>query len=233
MILDNSMKNILKHAFLTLGLFACSQVVLADGDATAGKTKAAVCGACHGADGNSPAPNFPKLAGLGEKYLLKQMKDIQTWDLETDAVKKAKTGRAVIEMAGLTKNLTAQDLADLAAYYASQTIQLSGSQNIQVQTNSGILVDGLALGEKVWRSGNASTAVPACTGCHTPDGKGNEPAGFPRLSGQHSDYIEKQLKAFRNGDRINDGDQMIMRSVAANLSDAEIKAVANYISGLH
>lgn len=227
------MKNILKHALLTLGLIACSQAVLAEGDATAGKAKAAVCGACHGPDGNSPAPTFPKLAGLGEKYLLKQITDIQAWDKETDPAKKAKTGRAVIEMAGLTKDLTAQDLADLAAYFASQTIQLTGSQNIQVQTNSGILVDGLALGEKVWRSGNASTGVPACTGCHTPDGKGNEPAGFPRLSGQYPDYIEKQLKAFRNGDRINDGDQMIMRSVAANLSDAEIKAVANYIGGLH
>lgn len=227
------MKTILKSALFTLGLLSCSHAALADSDATAGKTKAAVCGACHGQDGNSPAPNFPKLAGLGEKYLLKQMLDIQAWDLETDPAKKAKTGRAVMEMAGITKTLSEQDLADIAAYYASQSTQLSGSQKIEVQTNSGILVDGLVLGEKTWRSGNAATSVPACTGCHGPDGKGNVAAGFPRLSGQHPDYIEKQLKAFRNGDRTNDGDQMIMRSVSANLSDAEIKALANYIGGLN
>jgi cytochrome c553 len=232
-ILDNSMKHILKNTLFTLGLIAVSQAVWAEGDATAGKAKAAVCGACHGADGNSPAPNFPKLAGLGEKYLLKQMLDIQAWDKETDPAKKAKTGRAVMEMANLTKNMTEQDLADISAHFASQTTQLSGSKKIEVQTNSGILVDGLALGEKTWRAGNATTAVPACTGCHGPDGKGNVAAGFPRLSGQHPEYIEKQLKAFRNGDRTNDGDQMIMRSVAEHLSDAEIKALANYIAGLN
>ncbi|MBK8186766.1 MAG: cytochrome c4 [Cellvibrio sp.] len=227
------MKHILKNTFFTLGLIAVSQMVFAEGDATAGKTKAMVCGACHGADGNSPAPNFPKLAGLGEKYLLKQMLDIQAWDKETDAAKKAKTGRAVLEMTGLIKDTSTQDLADIAAYFASQTTQLSGSKKIEVQTNSGILVDGLALGEKTWRAGNVTTGVPACTGCHSPDGKGNVAAGFPRLSGQHPDYIEKQLKAFRNGDRTNDGDAMIMRSAAEHLSDSEIKALANYIGGLN
>lgn len=227
------MKHILKNTLFTLGLIAVSQMAFAEGDAAAGKTKAMVCGACHGADGNSPAPNFPKLAGLGEKYLLKQMLDIQAWDKETDAAKKAKTGRAVLEMTGLIKDTSAQDLADIAAYFASQTTQLSGSKKIEVQTNSGILVDGLALGEKTWRSGNATTGVPACTGCHSPDGKGNVAAGFPRLSGQHPDYIEKQLKAFRNGDRTNDGDAMIMRSAAEHLSDSEIKALANYIGGLN
>jgi cytochrome c553 len=227
------MKHILKNTLFTLGLIAVSQMVFAEGDAAAGKTKAMVCGACHGADGNSPAPNFPKLAGLGEKYLLKQMLDIQAWDKETDAAKKAKTGRAALEMTGLIKDTSTQDLADIAAYFASQTTQLSGSKKIEVQTNSGILVDGLALGEKTWRAGNVTTGVPACTGCHSPDGKGNVAAGFPRLSGQHPDYIEKQLKAFRNGDRTNDGDAMIMRSAAEHLSDSEIKALANYIGGLN
>lgn len=227
------MKHILKNTLFTLGLIAVSQTVWAEGDATAGKAKAAVCGACHGADGNSPAPNFPKLAGLGEKYLLKQMLDIQAWDSETDTAKKAKTGRAVMEMVNITKTLSKQDLEDIAAHFASQTTQLSGSKKIEVQTNSGILVDGLVLGEKTWRSGNITTAVPACTGCHGPDGKGNVAAGFPRLSGQHPEYIEKQLKAFRNGDRTNDGDQMIMRQVAEHLSDSEIKALANYIAGLN
>lgn len=227
------MKNILSNALFSVGLVIIAQGAMANGDAAAGATKAAVCGACHGADGNSPAPNFPKLAGLGEKYLLKQLKDIKLWDQEQDAAKKPKTGRAVLEMTGLLANLSDQDLADIAAYFASKSTQLSGSKKLEVQVNSGILVDALELGERVYRAGNMTTGLPACTGCHAPDGKGNAPAGYPRLSGQHPEYIEKQLRAFRAGDRTNDGDQMIMRSIADKMSDAEIKALANYIAGLN
>ncbi|PUA27614.1 MAG: cytochrome c4 [Cellvibrio sp. 79] len=227
------MKHIVRNALLSLGLVAVAQGALAAGDAAAGATKAAVCGACHGADGNSMVGTFPKLAGLGERYLLKQMTDIQAWDLETDAAKKANTGRAVVEMTGLLAKMTKQDLEDLAAHFSAQTTQLSGSKKIEVQVNSGIKVDGLELGERTYRAGNPSTGVPACTGCHAPDGKGNIPAGFPRLSGQHPEYVEKQLRAFRSGDRKNDGDQSIMRSVADKLSDAEIVALANYIAGLN
>lgn len=227
------MKNILSNALFSVGLAIIAQGAMANGDAAAGATKAAVCGACHGADGNSSAPTFPKLAGLGEKYILKQLKDIKLWDLEQDAAKKPKTGRAVLEMTGLLANLNDQDLADIAAYYASKSTQLSGSKKIEVQVNSGILVDALELGERVYRAGNATSGVPACTGCHAPDGKGNAPAGYPRLSGQHPEYIEKQLRAFRAGDRTNDGDQMIMRSIADKMSDSEIKALANYIAGLN
>ncbi|AQT61369.1 MAG TPA: c-type cytochrome [Cellvibrio sp.] len=227
------MKHIVRNALLSLGLVAVAQGAMAAGDATAGAAKAAVCGACHGADGNSLVGTFPKLAGLGEKYLLKQLHDIQAWDLEQDAAKKATTGRKVPEMVGLLANLNDQDLADIAAHFAAQTMQLSGSKPLEVQVNSGLKVDALALGQRTYRAGNIATGVPACTGCHTPDGKGNVAAGFPRLSGQHPEYIEKQLRAFRAGDRTNDGDQMTMRSVAAQLSDAEIVALANYIAGLH
>jgi cytochrome c553 len=227
------MKHILSNALFSVGLAMIAQGAMANGDANAGAAKAAVCGACHGADGNSLAPTFPKLAGLGERYLLKQMHDIQAWDLEKDAAKKAKTGRVVPEMTGLLANLSDQDLADIAAHFAKQTTQLSGSKKIEVQVNSGILVDGLELGERIYRAGNATTGVPACTGCHAPDGKGNLAAGFPRLSGQHPEYIEKQLRAFRAGDRTNDGDQMIMRTIADKMNDAEIKALANYIAGLN
>lgn len=227
------MKHIVRNALLSLGLVAVAQGALAAGDATAGAAKAAVCGACHGADGNSLVGTFPKLAGLGEKYLLKQLHDIQAWDLEQDAAKKAATGRAVPEMVGQLANLNDQDLADIAAHFAAQTMQLSGSKPLEVQVNSGLKVDALALGKRTYRAGNMATGVPACTGCHTPDGKGNVAAGFPRLGGQHPEYIEKQLRAFRAGDRTNDGDQMTMRSVAAHLSDAEIIALANYIAGLH
>lgn len=233
------MKLSVKHALFTLGFCALAQGALASsaavaaGDAKAGQAKAAVCGACHGADGNSAAPNFPKLAGQGERYLTKQIQDIKAWDAETNAAKKGTTGRAVLEMTGLLTNLSNQDIADIAAYFAAQNTQLSGAKKMEVQVNSGIKVDALELGAKTYRVGNLSTGVPACTGCHQPDGKGNPPAGFPRLSGQHADYVEKQLTNFRNGVRVNDGDTMIMRAVAEKMSDAEIKAVANYIAGLN
>lgn len=231
------MKHIVKHALFSLGILviaesAIAQGVVAAGNAAAGATKAAVCGACHGADGNSMVPNFPKLAGQNEKYLFKQLRDIQAWDKETNPAKKAVTGRAVVEMTGLLMSLTDQDFADLAAHYATQNTQLSGSQELEVQINSGIKVSALALGAKVYRAGNLANGIPSCTGCHSPDGKGNAAAGYPRVSGQHADYIEKQLISFRAGNRINDA-EMTMRSIAEKLSDAEIKAVANFIAGLN
>ncbi|MYM63728.1 cytochrome c [Pseudomaricurvus sp. HS19] len=215
------MKNIFKQAIVAVGLIAAAQGVLAAGDAAAGEGKAAMCAACHGADGNSPAPNFPKLAGLGEKYLLKQMHDIKAGD------------RQVMEMTGLLDSMSEQDMADIAAFFDSKTTQLAGAKPLTVRVNSGADVDGLALGETLYRAGKADVGTPACTGCHSPRGQGNEPAGYPRLSGQHADYIEKQLRDFRAGARVNDGDQRTMRSVAKNLSDAEIKALANFISGLN
>lgn len=233
------MKHMVRKALFSLGLIAIAQGVYAAGsskvvgDAKAGQAKAAVCGACHGMDGNSLAPNFPKLAGQGERYLLKQIYDIKAWDLETNAAKKASVGRAVLEMTGLLTALSDQDIADIAAHYASQNTQLSGSKKMEVQVNSGLKVDALELGAKTYRAGNIANGLPACTGCHAPDGKGNAAAGFPRLSGQHPDYIEKQLTNFRLGNRVNDGDTAPMRAIADKLSDAEIKALANFIAGLN
>lgn len=215
------MKNIFKQALIAVSFIAVAQGALAAGDAAAGAEKVAVCAACHGTDGNSPAPNFPKIAGLGEKYLLKQMQDI-------------KSGvRPVLEMTGMLEGLDDQDLADVAAFFSSKPMQLSGSQPLQVRVNAGVDVDALELGQKIFRAGNPAVGAPACSGCHSPRGLGNAPAGYPRLSGQHADYIEKQLRAFRAGERVNDGDQKTMRQVAEYLTDAEIKALANYISGLN
>lgn len=212
---------------LVASLFAltASHVFAADvlvGDAAAGQVKAAACGACHGPDGNSPAPTFPKLAGQGEKYLIKQMKDI-------------KSGvRAVPEMAGQLDALNEQDFADIAAYFVSQPKTLN-------QANPE-LAD---LGGKIFRGGIASKGVAACTGCHSPTGAGNAPAGYPALGGQHADYTMAQLKSFRNASdsdlnadgkegRRNDGDDSkTMRNIASRLSDREIEALAQYISGLH
>ncbi|MCD9460919.1 cytochrome c4 [Marinibactrum halimedae] len=193
----------------------------AAGNPEAGKDKVAVCAGCHGADGNSPAPIYPKLAGLGEKYIHKQLVDVQSG------------ARVIPEMTGLLNNLSDQDLQDIAAFFASQSMQLTGSKELNVLVNSGAQVDALALGKRVYRGGNKETNVPACMGCHSPTGIGNAPAGYPRLGGQYAEYIEKQLLAFRGGERTNDGDRSTMRGVAKNLSDAEITAVANYIAGLN
>ena len=184
------------------------------GDAAAGEAKVATCSACHGADGNSAAPTFPKLAGLGEKYLLKQMQDIRDG------------ARPVPTMVGQVDDMSDQDLADIAAFYDSQP--RSGGQADPAL---------VPLGEKVYRAGVAERNVAACIACHSPTGKGNAPAGFPALAGQHADYIAAQLRAYRKGyeddtGRTNDGDTKIMRTVAFGLSDNEIDAVASYIAGL-
>ncbi|MGD8175252.1 c-type cytochrome [Marinimicrobium sp. ARAG 43.8] len=226
------MKDSVKHLLLALSILVWIPVASAAGDPQAGAEKVAVCAACHGQDGNSPAPTFPKLAGLGEAYLYKQLQDIQAWSNASGADKET-TGRAVPQMTGMLSGLNDQDLQDIAAFYASQTIQLTGAQEMQVRVNSGEQVDGLALGERIYRAGNPESGVPACMGCHLPNGHGNPPAGFPRLSGQYPEYIETQLRAFRAGERTNDGDSMMMRMAAKHLSDYEIEAVANYIGGLN
>ncbi len=225
------MKYLVKHLLVALGALVVAQGASAAGDPEAGADKVSMCAACHGADGNSPAPSFPKIAGLGEKYLLKQLEDIRAWD-KASGDAKATTGRQVPQMTGMLQGLSDQDLADIAAYYAEQTMQLTGAEEMQVQVNSGEMVDGLELGEKIYRAGNMETGVPACTGCHAPNGEGNEPAGFARLGGQYPEYIGAQLRAFRAGERTND-ENMIMRLTAKHMSDAEIDAVANYIGGLN
>lgn len=226
------MKYSVKHLLLALGALVLMPGANAEGDPDAGAEKVGVCAACHGQDGNSPVGDFPKLADLGEAYLYKQLQDIQAWD-NAQGGAKATTGRAIPQMTGMLKGLDDQDLQDIAAYYSSQTMQLSGAQEMQVQVYTGEQVNALELGEQVYRAGNPETGVPACAGCHSPTGQGNEPGGFPRLGGQHPKYIETQLRAFRAGDRTNDGDQMMMRMAAKNLSNAEIEALANYIGGLN
>ena len=185
------------------------------GDAAAGKAQAAVCAACHGPDGNSAVPSFPKLAGQGEKYLYKQLKDIRDG------------ARPIPTMAGQLDGKSNQELADIASYFASQT--MSGGH-----TDPALL----ALGESVYRSGIPERKVAACAACHSPTGAGNAPAGFPALAGQQAEYIAAQLIAYRKGyedetGRINDGDTRIMRITAFGLSDREIQAVSSYAAGLH
>lgn len=201
---------------MAVSLSFTSVAATAAGDAAAGKTKAAACFACHGQDGNSAVASFPKLAGLGVRYLDKQIRDIKSG------------ARAVPAMSGLTNDLSDQDIADIAAYFSGQTMSVNQAKK-----------ELIAKGELIYRGGIRDKGVPACAACHSPTGAGNAPAGFPHLGGQHADYVSTQLKAYRaaaDGDvsgRANDGDTKPMRGVASRLSDSEIAAVASYISGLH
>ena len=213
----------MKKSFLSiiclLAAFSANQA-LAAGDAAAGGSKVAMCAGCHGSDGNSMVPAFPKLAGLGEKYMTAQLRMVKSGE------------RVIVEMTGILDAWSDQDLQDMAAYYDSKPIVTSGAQDI---TLVGISDpdEALDFGENVYRGGNMKTGVAACTGCHSPSGSGNNPAGYPALGGQYASYIEKQLLAYRRGERASGGNAKIMQGVAANLSDKEIKAVANYISGLN
>ena len=177
----------------------------AKGQAIVGK----VCAACHGFDGNSFLPANPSLAGQHEEYLLKQLTEFKSGT------------RSNPVMAGMVANLSADDMRHLAAYYASQTPKQMAAKD----------KDLVAQGRKLYRGGNAANGVAACAGCHSPNGVGI-PAQYPRLASQHADYVAAQLKAFRAGDRVNDPNQM-MRSTAVKLTDKEIAALAEYISGLH
>ena len=210
------MKKLIVSLFVLTSFVGFAQ---AAGNAEAGQALTAVCAGCHGTDGNSAVGSFPKLAGQGEKYLVKQLVDIKNKD------------RVVIEMTGLLDALDAQLLEDIAAFYAEQAVQV-GEAN----------ADLVALGESLYKAGNAETGVPACLGCHSVNGQGNSLATFPALGGQHAEYTALQLVKFQKGYRaeepsadvrMNDGDAQIMRSIAFNLKDFEIEALASYIQGLH
>jgi cytochrome c553 len=172
-----------------------------------------VCAACHAADGNSQIAANPKLAGQIPEYLYKQLTDFKA-----AAGKKAERENPV--MAGMVATLTPDDMHNLAAYFAGKEAKPGAAKS----------KDLVALGQRIYRGGIASEGVAACASCHGPNGAGM-PAQYPRLSGQHAEYIGAQLKAFRSGARANDLNAS-MRGVAGRLSDREIEAVADYIAGL-
>lgn len=192
--------------FLAFGAVAPT---MAAGDAAAGKGKSAVCAACHGADGNAPSDLFPKIAGQGEAYLVKQMKDFKSGD------------RKNAVMAPMVAALTEQDMADLAAYFSAKKITPSATAEELVEA-----------GQQLYRGGNKESGVPACMACHGPTGTGVPAAGWPALSGQYSAYIETQLKMFADGSRSNDANEM-MRDIASRMTADEIKAISSYAAGLH
>lgn len=192
-----------------LALAVVNHASQADGDANAGKEKAQVCAACHGADGNSNNPVWPKLAGQHEEYIIKQLMDFKSGKREN------------AQMSPMATGLGDQDIYDLAAFYASQK-PVWGSTDPAA----------LELGQKIYRAGHMEAGVPACMSCHGPTGRGNPAALYPSLSGQHAAYTQAQLKAFRENQRSNDVNE-VMRTIVGRMTDDEIKAVSEYTQGLH
>ncbi|QCI72206.1 MULTISPECIES: c-type cytochrome [Vibrio] len=205
----------MKKLALILSLLAsCS--VWAQGSIEAGKAKSQTCVACHGADGNSLITQYPKLAGQHEKYLEKQLKE-----LKLGMTSGGKQGRNEPVMGAMAMSLSEEDIADLAAYYASLPISSNSTPENVVDE-----------GKVLYTAGNAERGVTACIACHGPRGNGTELSGFPKISGQHADYIKAQLEKFRDGSRNNDMNAM-MRDVAKKLTDADIDTLSKYVGGLH
>lgn len=175
---------------------------LAKGEATFG----AVCAACHGVDGNSGTPAYPKLAQQHPEYLVKQLQEFKS------------DKRANPIMKGFASMLSDEDMKNVAFWVASKTAKTGYASDKTLVT----------LGERIYRSGIPDRQIAACAGCHSPNGAGI-PAQYPRLSGQHADYAAAQLTAFRDGVRMN---SVQMTGVAAKMNDREIKAVADYVAGL-
>jgi cytochrome c553 len=200
----------LAAGLLGLGLaIGMSVEVQAAGDAAAGKAKSMVCAACHGADGNGGAdPLWPKLAGQDSSYIAKQLHDFKSGK-RTDPI-----------MIGMAAGLSDSDVLNLAAYFSSQ-------KNKPGMAKSEDLVK---IGERLFRGGDAKMGITACMSCHGPAGMGVPPR-FPRVAGQNQAYTTKQLLAFKNGTRTNDG--VTMTSIAFLLSEQQIKALSDYMAGLH
>jgi len=175
-------------------------------DAAKGESKAATCMACHTADGSRGSPANPILQGQQPEYIVKQLTEF----------KNGKRKSAI--MMGMAATLGEEDMKNVAAFYGSKHAKPGFAKN----------KDTVELGEQIYRGGIAAKQVPACAGCHSPNGAGI-PAQYPRVGGQHADYLEAQLTAFRAGTRTNSEPMM---GVAARLSDREIKAVADYMQGL-
>ena len=204
----------MKSLITVIGLTLASTVAMAAdsaatnayvGNADQGKAKSMTCAACHGADGNSAAADYPKLAGQHTTYL----------DSTLKAYRDGSRANAI--MAGMATALSNEDIADLAAYYSEQTFSTGA-----VEANL------VARGEQLYRFGDSEKGISACAACHGPTGAGVASANFPSLKGQWAGYSEAQLTAFRDGLRAN----AMMNGVAKNMSDADIKAVASYVGGL-
>ena len=195
-------------ALSLVAVLGWTTTALGAGSTEAGQAKSATCAACHGADGTSFNPEWPNLAGQHPSYVANQARAFRDGQ------------RQNVLMTPMAATLTDEDIDDLAAFFAAQPIR--GGETDPAK---------LKLGQRVYRSGNPNAQVMACAGCHGPAGRGNLPASYPSIQGQHATYVAAQLRAYRDGTRSTDPNQM-MRNVTATLSDEEIDAVASFVQGL-
>jgi cytochrome c553 len=199
-------------------MFASGAAMAQSGDAERGQELSQTCAACHGPDGNSPAGDFPSIAGQHEKYLIKQLHDFQTGN-ETNG----EEGRYNVLMADQVAGLDDQDIRDLAAYFGAQEEEVLGTD---------LSEDEIAEAQELYLGGDEDRGITACAACHGPRAGGMGLAAFPRLSGQHPAYTRSALEQFKSGERANDPNGM-MRDVASQLSDEDIELLSRYISGLY
>ncbi len=196
-----------------ISIFGISVANALVGDPQAGKQKSAVCGACHGPDGNSFVGIWPKIAGQHEKYIAQQIQELK---------KGEKGKRFDPTMFPMIQGLNEQDIADLAAFYATQTMSLGqGSPEQELMSK----------GKNLYMAGNMNSGIAACAACHGPKGRGNGPANYPRLAGQHAEYTMQQLKKYQSGARATDPGE-IMRDITKRMTEEEIQAVSHYIASL-
>jgi cytochrome c553 len=202
------MKSSALASLFVLCSLGASAGALADGSAEKGESKSTACIACHGPAGNSVNPEWPSLAGQGQAYIHKQLQAFKGGARKNPL------------MTPMAMGLSEEDMADLAAYFA-------GQKPTGLEADPG----KLAVGQRVYRSGDPKNGVPACAACHGPGGDGNAPAAYPALRGQYATYVSAQLRNYRSGTRQTDASQM-MRTVASTMTDEQIDAVASYVQGL-
>lgn len=232
------MKKSLMAVAVSFALLNMSGIAQAAGDISTGKGLSGFCASCHGADGNSMMPLFPKLAAQNEGYLVKQLQAFKDGS-RNDAT-----------MNSMVAGLSGQDMQDISAFYAAQPVSANAAPQVNPDDLDDIDDDGalsadekaaakqalqkqqdtlIAMGYDVYRNGDLDNEISACIACHGPEGEGNEPASFPALKGQHADYLKKTLTDFKTGARSNDSDNM-MHMITKKMSEEEIKAMAFYVS---
>lgn len=181
------------------------------GDPEAGEALSETCVACHGTDGNSPQGQWPNIAGQHAGYLFKQLRNFKSGEARSNA-----------QMAGMVSSLSETDMRDLAAFYSTQPRKIMGAAD----------EDLVERGRRIYLGGIPDKGVAACVACHGPRGKGNPAARYPAVGGQWAQYLVQQLEQFRAGERANDPNGM-MRALAEDMTDSEIRAVAEYMAGLN
>jgi cytochrome c553 len=196
------------------------------GDAKAGQAKAGACAACHGVDGNPSDPQYPRIAGMPERYVARQL-----------ALFKAgiRTSGMAAVMAPMAAPLSAQDMRDVGAYFAQQKAGAGIADDSAIASGPYAGMKFYEVGQKLFRGGDPARGIPACMACHGPAGTGNPGPAFPHIGGQQSAYVVRRLQEYRTGTTTEQDHHLfdMMATVAKNLSDEEIQALGSYLQGLH